>query len=188
MSSEGPRAVVLDYMPHGRPDDDRPSYQKSPVAQVLSEADFELLELTVADDADVGIGDRIAIDQSEGPVERRRSLSHDDLTRGGEGELEYAVEAIIEEAEDRFVGFFNDAQPITLRLHQLNLLPGIGKKLRNNVLEQRDRNGPFESFEDLADRVDGLHDPKSVLVDRVMEELRETDLKYRCFTGDEPAV
>ncbi len=176
-------AVVLDYMPHGRPDDDRPGYQKSPVAQVVTEARFELLELTVSENADVGIGDRVDLDTAD----RRRTLAYDDLTRGAVGELEYAVAEIIEREESRFVEFFNDAGPITLRLHQLNLLPGIGKKLRNNVLEQRDR-GSFESFEDLADRVDGLHDPQSVLADRVAEELREDDLKYRCFTGDEPAV
>jgi putative nucleotide binding protein len=78
------------------------------------------------------------------------------------------------------VDFYNDAQPITLQLHQLNLLPGIGKKLRNNILEERKR-GPFESFEDLGSRVSGLHNPKEVLVERILEELREEDLKYRTF-------
>jgi len=90
--------------------------------------------------------------------------------------------------EQRFVDFYNEAQPITLRLHQLNLLPGIGKKLRNGILDERKRR-PFGSFDDLEARVEGLHDPEAVIVERVLEELRETDLKYRTFArregGDE---
>ncbi|MFB6176601.1 MAG: DUF655 domain-containing protein, partial [Halobaculum sp.] len=72
-----------------------------------------------------------------------------------------------------------------LRLHQLNLLPGIGKKLRNNILDERKR-GPYESFEDLEDRVSGLHNPREVLVDRIVEEIREDDLKYQTFVGGTP--
>ena len=188
-SGETEYAVVLDYMPHGHPDDDRPGYQKSPVAQAVGETRFRLYEATVAEDADVGIGDRIVVQpDADSPADRLRVISYSDLTRGGEGELEYAVEAVVDRHETRFVDFYNDAGPITLRLHQLNLLPGIGKKLRNNVLEARDRSGPYESFDDMVDRVSGLHDPKGVLVDRILEEIREADLKYRCFTGDEPAV
>ena len=87
---------------------------------------------------------------------------------------------MVEADEQRFVDFYNDAQPITLRLHQLNLLPGIGKKLRNNILDERKR-APFESFADIEERISGLHNPKEVLVERIIEELREDDLKYRIF-------
>ncbi|MFC7175521.1 DUF655 domain-containing protein, partial [Halosegnis marinus] len=76
------------------------------------------------------------------------------------------------------------AQPITLRLHQLNLLPGIGKKLRNDILDERKRK-PFESFEELTERVSGLHKPREVLAERIAEELREDDLKYRIFVRGE---
>ena len=81
--------------------------------------------------------------------------------------------------------FYNDAQPITLRLHQLNLLPGIGKKLRNSILDERKRK-PFEDFDDLTERVAGLHRPKEILAERILEELREEDLKYRIFVGRDP--
>jgi len=91
---------------------------------------------------------------------------------------------VVEREERRFVDFYNDAQPITLRLHQLNLLPGIGKKLRNNVLDERKRE-PFDSFADVEDRVAGLHNPEEVLVDRIVEEIREDDLKYRTFVDRE---
>jgi putative nucleotide binding protein len=48
------------------------------------------------------------------------------------------------------------------------------------VLDERKR-APFESFEELEERIAGLHDPKGVLVDRILEELRDEDLKYRTF-------
>ncbi|MEF8856198.1 MAG: DUF655 domain-containing protein [Haloplanus sp.] len=175
-------AVVLDYLPHGRPGDDRPQYKKSPLAYALGESEFRLLELTIDDDADVGIGDRIVLGPAEEreAVSRIREVGYDDLSNAANSELEYVVEEIVDRHERRFVDFYNDAQPITLRLHQLNLLPGIGKKLRNDVLDERKR-APFESFEELEERIAGLHDPKGVLVDRILEELRDEDLKYRTF-------
>lgn len=177
-------AVVLDYLAHGHPDDDRPQYEKSPLAHALGEDEFRLYELTLDDEDRIGIGDRLVLGPASArdTVERSREIEFDDLTRGARQELEYAVEEIVERNERRFVDFYNDAQPITLRLHQLNLLPGIGKKLRNNILDERKR-GPYESFEDLEDRVSGLHNPEEVLVDRIVEEIQEDDLKYQTFVG-----
>ena len=175
-------AVVLDYLPHGRTEDERPQYQKSPVAFALGERDFRLFELAVDVDAGVSIADRVVVepsDQREGILDSNE-IDFEDLSSAARSELEYAIDEIIEADEDRFVDVFNEAGPITLRLHQLNLLPGIGKKLRNNVLEERKRK-PFESFADIEDRVSGLHDPEGVLAERIIEEIREEDLKYRIF-------
>jgi putative nucleotide binding protein len=179
-------AVVLDHLPHGRPDDDRPRYKKSPLAYALGEKNFRLFELRLGDDSDVSIGDKVVLFPAEerDAVEELREVGYDDLSNTAHSELEYVVEDVVEENERRFVDFYNDAQPITLRLHQLNLLPGIGKKLRNNILDERKR-GPYESFEDLEDRVSGLHHPRDVLVERIMEELRDDDLKYKTFVGRE---
>jgi len=174
-----PGAVVLDVLPHGRAEDDRPQYQKQPLAYAVDAADFGLYELVLGDDADISIGDRTDIESAE-YVERTSEIEYDDLPGGANSELDYAIEEIVAANEKRFVDIYNDAQPITLRLHQLNLLPGIGKKLRNNILDERKRK-PFESFEDLDERISGLHNPKEVLVERIIEELREEDLKYRIF-------
>ena len=73
------RAVVLDYLPHGRPEDDRPQYEKSPIAYALGETDFRLFELTVADGADVSIGDRVAVASDR--VSRYREVDWEDVTR-----------------------------------------------------------------------------------------------------------
>lgn len=181
-SDEGDReAVVLDFLAHG---ESGGGYDQSPLAYAVGAADFTLYEATLAQDADVTIGDRIDVYGDEAGVNRIRAVEYEDLSGGAQSELDYVVEEIVEANEDRFVDFFNDAQPITLRLHQLNLLPGIGKKLRNAILDERKRE-PFASFEDLEDRVGGLHDPKGVIVDRILEELQKDDLKYRNFVGDE---
>ncbi len=181
----GVTGVVLDYLPHGRAEDDRPQYEKPPLAFVLTEDEFHLLELELEDDPDVQIGDRLDLGRdAETPVVSRRDIAYDDLPSGARSEIDYVVEEIVTRNEERFTDFYNEAQPITLRLHQLNLLPGIGKKLRNNILDERDRR-PFQSFSDLESRVSGLHNPKEVLVERILEELREDDLKYRTFVRED---
>ena len=178
--SEPTTAVVVDFLPRGSPSDDRPQYEKSPVALAVGEAEFRLVEIALTDDAGVNIGDRVQIDPDGETVKDLRDMEYGELTSTAESELEHAINEIIDADTRRFVDFFNDAQPITTRLHVLNLLPGIGKKLRTNVLDARKRQ-PFESFEDVESRVSGLHNPREVLVERIMEELREEDLKYRIF-------
>lgn len=180
----GKRAVVLDTLPNGRPDDDRPQHRKPPLAFALGETDFRLFEWTLAEDADIGFGDRVELD-AEG-IESTRMIDHGALSNAARSELEYAVAEAIDRDETRFVDFYNNAQPITLRLHQLNLLPGIGKKLRNSILDERKRK-PFEDFADLEERVTGLHRPKEILTERILEELRDEDLKYRIFAGRDPS-
>jgi len=179
-----PVAVVLDFLAHGRTEDDRPQYQKQPLAYALDRADFCLYEAVLAADAGVSIGDDLPLDRDDDRIEHLGEVEYEDLSGGAQSELEYVVEDVVTEEEERFVDFYNDAQPITLRLHQLNLLPGIGKKLRNAILDQRKRR-PFESFDDLAERVDGLHNPREVIVERILEEIREDDLKYRTFARRE---
>lgn len=171
-------SVVLDHLPHGRTEDDRPQYEKQPLAYAMDVENFALYELVV-DAPAFSIGDRIDLDTADG-VERIQVVDYEDLSGGAQSELTYAVEDLVEAEADRFVDFYNDAQPITLRLHQLNLLPGIGKKLRNSILDQRKRR-PFESFDDLESRISGLHSPQDVIVERILEEIREEDLKYRTF-------
>lgn len=176
--SDARLVTVLDYLPHGRPDDDRPQYQKPSLAHAVGWDTFQIVECALADDTDVSISDTVDIDGTD--VDEVRDIAFDDLTAGARSEIEYAIEEIIAADEQRFVDHYNEAQPITLRLHQLNLLPGIGKKLRNNILDERKRR-PFDSFEDIETRVSGLHDPRGILIERIGEEIQEDDLKYRSF-------
>ncbi|QSW99550.1 DUF655 domain-containing protein [Haloterrigena alkaliphila] len=178
------RAVVLDYLAHGLSDDSRPQYEKSPAGYALETDDFELYQVAFDEDERLTIGSDVVLEPRDAReiVTEARRVEYDDLSSGAQSELEYVVADLVEEEEQRFVDFYNDAQPITLRLHQLNLLPGIGKKLRNSILDERKRK-PFESFEELSERVSGLHDPDEILVERILEELRDDDLKYQTFVG-----
>lgn len=171
--------LVLDVLPHGRSDDDRPQYEKEPLAFALDPDEFRLYELILSEASDISIGDPVDIYDGD-RVRRASEIAHGDLPGGAQSELDYVVEDLVAEHESEFVDFYNDAQPITLRLHQLNLLPGIGKKLRNDILDARKRR-PFESFDDIEARIDGLHNPEETLVERILEEIREDDLKYRIF-------
>ena len=176
-------AVVLDVLPHGRPDDDRPRYRKSPLAQAIRPDGFRLEELVLGDDGRLGIGDEVSVDPVEPPVEVTRPVAYDDLSAGARSELEHVVGELVDADESRVVEFYNEAGPVSLRLHQLNLLPGVGEKLRDNILDARKRR-PFESLEDVDERVSGLHDPKGTVVERILEELRDEDVKYKLFVKD----
>lgn len=175
-------AVVLDILPHGRSDAESRQYRQNPVAFAVDESDFTLYEMTLTEDADISILDYVRIEPDfEAGIHRGHQIEYEDLSDGARSELDYVIEDLLEEHEDRFVGFYNDAQPMTLRMHQLDLLPGIGDKLRDNILEERKRRGPFESFEDLEERVDGLHNPREKIMERIKREVRGEDLKYRIF-------
>jgi putative nucleotide binding protein len=181
------RAIVLDYLARGLPDDDRSRFRQSPVAYAVGERDFTLYEFRLADGADLTIDDTVVVApeaERNGAIEEVREVEYDAVSGGARSELEYVVEELVEDDQRRFVDFYNEAQPITLRLHQLDLLPGIGKKLRNGILDARKRR-PFEDFEDVEERVSGLHDAEGVVVERILEEFRDEDLKYRNFVGEE---
>ncbi|WP_049916406.1 DUF655 domain-containing protein [Natrialba magadii] len=178
------RAVVLDYLAHGLSDDGRPQYAKSPAGYALGTTAFQLYEVAFDEDERLTIGSEVVVEPASERdiVTESNRVEYEDLSSGAQSELEYVVADLVEEDEQRFVDFYNDAQPITLRLHQLNLLPGIGKKLRNGILDERKRK-PFESFEELSERVSGLHDPDEIIVERIIQELRDEDLKYQTFVG-----
>ncbi len=183
---EHAQAIVLDVLAHGRADDDRPGYQREPVCYAVGTADFQLYELIFEGPPGVSIGDTIDIEPLkaiDGAISRDL-IDYDDLSSGAKSEIDYVIEEIVDAHETHFVDFFTNAQPVSLRLHQLNLLPGIGDKLRDGILDARKR-GPFNSFEDLEARVNGLHDPRSVILERVMEELTESEMKYYLFVGED---
>ena len=171
--------IVLDFLPHGRPSDRRPE----PLAQVIGEKFFNLLEVILKEGVTVKPGDRLYI--GEGKRERvkyiRGRISYNELTSFAKTELENVLEKLVEENEQRFVEFFNRAGPVTTRLHSLELLPGIGKKHLWDIITQRKRK-PFESFEDIKKRIAMLPDPKKMILKRIIIELKGED-RRRLFVA-----
>jgi len=178
-------AIILDYMPRGHPDDRKPPYAREPIIQVIGDTHFTLLELipktnakiTIRDKIFIGKGPRSIIDHVKGRI------SYEELTASAKFELPEIIREIIEQNPDQFVKFFNEARPLTTRMHQLELLPGIGKKIMWDIIEKR-KQQLFTDFKNISERV-RLPDPVNIIVKRVLHELQDGD-KYRVFTRPPP--
>ncbi len=174
-------AIVLDFLPHGYPFDPRPSHRKSPIVQAIGKTHFTLLELVPKKEvflqplAEVYIGegkrDQIHHIVGKLPMEK--------LTATAKTELEFVVKDIVHKNEQRFVDFLNSAKPLTTRMHQLELLPGVGKKHMWEILEVREKQ-PFKSFNDIKERVKLMPDPEKAIIKRVLAELSGTE-KHKVF-------
>ena len=99
------------------------------------------------------------------------------LTETAKSELNYIIEELVKNNEVRFVEFYNKAGPINTRMHQLELLPGIGKRHMLSILEAREEK-PFENFEDMKKRVPLLPDPEKAIIKRVLLELDGIEKHY----------
>jgi len=104
---------------------------------------------------------------------------YDRLTQTAQFHLEQLVKDIVVAQEQQFVIFFNSAQPINTRRHQIELIPGIGKKHMWQIIEEREKK-PFESFADIKRRVKLLPDPEKAIVKRILLEMKGED-KYLLF-------
>jgi len=170
-------ALVLDFLPHGHHEMER----SQPVAHVLGEKFFSLLEVIVRDDVSLKPEDRVYIgDKKREKVKYIRGrIDEKNLTIAAKDQLSDVIVGIIKKTPERFLEFFNKAGHITTRLHQLELLPGIGKKHLWAIINER-KEKPFKSFEDLKKRVPLLPDPEKMILKRILEELEDSD-KYRIF-------
>lgn len=174
-------AVVLDFLPHGYPFDNRPSHKKSPIVQAIGKQHFSLLELVPKKDVFlqplqevyIGEGKRDQIHHIVG------KLSLEKLTATAKNELDFVIKDLVKHNEKRFVDFFNKSQPLTTRMHQLELIPGLGKKHMWEILEKRQEK-PFESFKDIKERVKLMPDPEKAILKRIIEELSGTE-KHHIF-------
>ncbi|MGC9435449.1 MAG: DUF655 domain-containing protein [Methanomicrobiales archaeon] len=175
-------AVVLDFLPRGHADDPRPVFKREPIVQAVGVDQFKLLEL-VPKVEDIPLYETVYIGEGErDTIERvKRRISYSELTHTSQVELPYVVEQTVMEHEDRFVDFFNRAVPLTSKLHMLTLLPGVGKKLMWELIEQREK-APFESFEDIRQRIKAMPHPERMIINRILEELQNPDVKYHLFT------
>src|SRR3989338_2827068 len=169
--------IVLDFLSHGHYSMDR----SQPIAQVLGDEYFSLLEVIVREESQLKVGDRIYIGDGKREEVRyiRGRIEPNKLTGSAKAELPLIVEELVKKKAERFVGFFNKSGPVATRLHSLELLPGIGKKHLFALLEAR-KEKPFESFDDIKDRVPLLPDPEKMVVKRVLEEMEDLD-KHRLF-------
>ena len=175
MQDKEEQAIVIDYLPYGYPLEKK----MMPIAQAVGKKNFTLLELVPRRGIKLEVGEEVYI--GEGKRDKvyyiLGKLTFAKMSETAKNFLQNYIETQISADEKRFVDFFNNAQPINTRLHQLELLPGFGKKHTEAILAQRQEK-PFESFEDLKKRISNLPDPKSAIVKRILEELKGEDRHY----------
>jgi putative nucleotide binding protein len=162
-------AIVIDYLPYGYPLEKK----MMPIAQAVGKKDFTLLELVPRRGIKLEVGEEVYI--GEGKRDKvyyiLGKLSLSKVSENAKNFLQQYIEKQVAENEKKFVDFFNNSQPINVRLHQLELLPGFGKKHMTAVIEERQKK-PFESLEDLKNRVSNIPDPRATIVKRILEELK----------------
>ena len=173
-------AYVLDFLPYGKPGS-RPGYRPGAMVQIVGEIYFTLLEANVRNDVTLKTYDRVYVGKNKRAeityiIGR---ISYDELTTNSKMELPNVIERIVLNQEERFINFFNTAQPITPRMHALELIPGIGKKYMWQIIDEREKRS-FNSFEDLQKRVN-VPSPAKLITKRIIEEL-SGESKYRIFT------
>lgn len=171
-------AWVIEYMPSGHAD----ALRKEPAVQLLGVKFFTLLEATVNPASSIVLGQRVCVGK-----EGRQEVTHikgriryEDLTNSAREFLPTMLKKAVAEREADFVAFINNAKPISIRVHTLDLLPGIGKKNMETLLKEREAK-PFESFAEIHKRVPSLADPAGVFVHRITSELMGAE-KYYLFT------
>ena len=174
-------AVVLDFLQYGYADDTRPSHQKTPTVQALGVSQLTLLELVTKKDIVLQPHERVYIgDAKRDKIHHIKGrLMFSKLTATANAELDPIIAELVSENEKRFVEFFNKAQPMTTRMHQLELLPGLGKKHMWEIIEAR-KERPFENFAEIRQRVKLMPDPRVAIVKRILAELEGTE-KHRVF-------
>jgi putative nucleotide binding protein len=173
------KCIVLDFLPSGYAD----RRHAEPIAQAIGTSFFTLLELVPKENVALNSEEEVYI--GEGKREKVRfikgQIEMKTLTNYASNILPDMVERIVKENEKRFVEFFNKANIITPRMHQFQLLPGIGRKHMIDILDERNKK-PFESFADLSERVKLFPDPIKIIARRVLTEL-EGNEKYCIFTA-----
>jgi putative nucleotide binding protein len=162
-------AYVLDFTPRGKSITVRG--REGIIIQAIGEERLTLLELLGVSNATVDIGERLYIGREgrEKVSSVLGRLEYNDISQSAKNELPNIIEKVVVVNEKRFVNYINMSQPITPRIHALELIPGIGKTYMMTIIKQRDKK-KFEDFLDLQTRV-GLRDPAKLIAKRILDEI-----------------
>lgn len=176
--------IILDILLHGYPEkDDKPSWAKSPIAQVLTFPDFVLYDVKLNKDSNIKVQEKDLYEKflkQNKLGEVLNKLDYDDLTATSKALIEPILESEVYNYEEIFLNFFNNSTSITPRLHALKLLPGIGQKHMWEIIKAREKE-KFSSFQDIAERT-SISSPEKVIASRIIKELQREGIKYYLFS------
>ena len=177
-------AYVLDCMPQSSMASR--GMKKETICYAVGDQEFKLFELVPKDGVELFSGDRVYIGKDQKLREQidhvKRRIEHKDLSNFASGELEHVVLQIVMANQDRFIRFYNDAQPLTLKKHMLEELPGLGKKMMQAILEER-KKAPFKDFADLDARVPMLKGGAKLIVERIIIEISDSERRRYLFVS-----
>ena len=162
-------AYVLDFVLRGKSSTVRG--RDGIIVTALGEERLTILELLALPNSTFEIGERVYI----GKEGRTKILSvlgrleYNEISSAAQSELSGVIEKIVLQNEQRFVDYLNNAQPLTPRIHALELIPGIGKTYMKTMLAEREKK-KFTDFADLQNRV-GLKEPIKQITKRILEEI-----------------
>ena len=141
------------------------------IVVALGEERLTLLEILGIENSTFDVGERIYIGK-EGRTKVQSVLGKMDYVKisgSAKDEVPTVVESIVTKNEAKFVDYINNAQPLTPRIHALELIPGIGKTYLNVIIKEREKQ-PFESFVDI-EKLAGLKEPVKHMSQRIIEEI-----------------
>jgi len=171
-------AIILEYLPNGYPLEKK----MMPIAQAIGKSNLTLLELVPRRGIILELGEEVYIGENK----RDKiyyilgRLHKEKLTEAAKEQLLEFVEQIVKERETEFLVFFNTSEAINKRIHQIELLPGLGKKHMHEILKQRQEKA-FKNFEDMKKRIQNLPDPEKAVSKRILQELTNIE-RYNLFT------
>jgi len=162
-------AYVLDFNERGRSFTVRG--REGIIVTAIGEDRLTILEILGVPDSTFEVGERIYIGK-EGRTKVQSvlgKLEYKKISDNAKSELAGVVNKIVTSNEKRFIEYINNAQPLTPRIHALELIPGIGKTYMKQMLDERDKK-LFASYDDLQSRV-GLKEPIKHIAKRILEEI-----------------
>jgi putative nucleotide binding protein len=168
-------ARVVDFLPDGRSSDIR----REPAVQIVGDVFFTLLEATLKPDMSVSIGQKVYIGkENRGEINKiKGKLSFEELTQNAKLNMPAIIKMIVMDNEAEYINFINKAGPISIRIHQLELLPGIGRKHLEAILTERQKK-PFEGFADMVSRIHAIPDPAAIIAHRIINEFEGKERNY----------
>ncbi|MBY9012287.1 MAG: DUF655 domain-containing protein [Candidatus Lokiarchaeota archaeon] len=175
--------IILDILLHGHPEEDKPSWSKTPIAQVLTLPDFVLYEVKCNKDSEIKVQEKNIYEEYLKQNKLRevlKKIDYKDLTSTSKALIQPILESEVLNFEEEFINFFNNSTSITPRMHSLKLLPGIGQKHMWEIIEARNRQ-KFTNFKDISDRTSMSHPAKQVAL-RIIKELQREGVKYYLFS------
>jgi len=162
-------AYVLDFTQRGKSTTVRG--REGIIIQSLGEERLTLLELLGVQNMNFEVGERVYIGREgrDKVMSVLGRLEYNEISQSAKNELPSIVWKIVVANEKRFIDYVNMAQPLTPRVHALELIPGIGKTYMMTMIKERDIR-KFGSFADIQNRV-GLRDPAKLISKRIVDEI-----------------